>query len=56
MAGFVGQDADDEEVRDAVGDGLGHGWGVVVERGDGERGEPAGVLGVLDERWCLGRG
>ena len=55
LAGFVGEDADDQEVRDAVGDRLGHARGVAVERADGERREPAGLLGMLDERWCLAR-
>ncbi len=55
LAGFVGEDADDEEVCDAVGDRLGRAWGVAVERADGERREPAGLLGMLDQRWCLAR-
>ena len=46
LAGFVGQDADDQEVRDAVGDRLGDAWDVAVERADGERREPAGLLGL----------
>jgi hypothetical protein len=30
VAGFVGEDADDEEVREAVGDRFGHGGRVAV--------------------------
>ena len=56
LSGFVGEDADDQEVRDAVGDRLGHAWDVAVERADGVRREPAGLLGVLDQRRCLARG
>jgi hypothetical protein len=41
-------------VCEAVGDRLGHGGGVAVEGADRERGEPAGLLGMLDQRRRLG--
>ena len=55
LAALVGEDADGQEVREAVGDRLGDGGRVAVKRADRERREPAGLLGVLDQRRRLAR-
>ncbi len=52
--GGIGEHADEQEVREAVGDRLGHGGCVAVQGADRERGEPAGLLGVLDQRRRIG--
>jgi Nuclease-related domain len=52
--GDIGEHADEEEVREAVGDRLGHGGCVAVQGTDCERREPAGLLGVLDQRRRIG--
>jgi hypothetical protein len=41
-------------VCEAVGDRLGHGGCVAVKGADRERGEAAGLLGVVDRWWRLG--
>jgi len=41
-------------VCEAVGDRLGHSRCVAVEGADRERGEPAGLPGVLDSGWRVG--
>jgi Nuclease-related domain len=54
--GGVGEHADEQKVPEAVGDRLGHGRCVAVEGADRQRGEPAGLLGVLDRgRRIVGR-
>ena len=52
----VGEDADEEEVGEAVGDRLGGVGCVAVERADRERGPAAGLFGVVDQRRRLGGG
>ena len=54
--GGVREHAGEEEVREAVGDRLGHRRRVAVECADRQRGEPSGLLGVLDRGWRVGGG
>ncbi len=54
VGGAVREHGGEEEVREAVGDRLGHRRCVAVEGADRQRGEPSGLLGVLDRGWRLG--
>jgi len=52
--GGVREHGGEQEVREAVGDRLGHRRCVAVQCADGQRREPAGLLGMLDQRRRLG--